>query len=743
MNQLTKTWVVFSVFFLIAFVAKAVDDTLEVRLKETTGIAKVKLLNQLAEVYSVRTPAQSLSYAQQALGLATQLNDAPGKAQAQNNIGEYYLNNGDYTKADGYFQQSLKIGNTIQNTEIIANSLTKIGVVSYFKGDYQRALQYAMTVLPLHKQAGNLRALANTQNTISYIYANQGLPEKALDYALQSLRIRRELNNPNDIAKSLNSLGDFYFGQYNLRKALRNYLESLRISRQISNQRGVAFSLDNIGKVYLKQERYQESLLYFREALTISEKLNNPKQMATIYTHMGNAYLGINDTEQSFRYYSAALRIHYGQNNELDLVPILNEIGRLNVIKGDFKTALSFHYQALSKVENSQSRLLRLDTYKAMSDTYLAMDDTRNFTDFYRLYSQLQDSVRNDASRRKVAELQTRFEWEESQQKSQTERKQQSGEIERQKTIRNYLLIILVIGSLLGVTLIAFYISRLRANRKLKTHNETIVHKNRQLRRVNEALKGLNDKLIESESELRKTNETKDKFFSIIAHDLRAPLATFSSFLTALSDSDDSFTPEEIEFITKSTQKSLKNLTDLLNNLLQWSRSQMGSLQFNPQPIVVQELTQQTVNLFVEDTESKSIRLTTNVSPDAIAFADANMLDFVVRNLVSNAIKFTSRGGSILIESVLVAESNKLGLRISDTGVGISPENLKKLFVLNSGFTTIGTANEKGTGLGLLLCKEFVERNGGEIWVESELGKGTSFTFTVPENTTTTSTFTN
>jgi signal transduction histidine kinase len=251
------------------------------------------------------------------------------------------------------------------------------------------------------------------------------------------------------------------------------------------------------------------------------------------------------------------------------------------------------------------------------------------------------------------------------------------------------------------------------------------------LRRVNDALKGLNDKLVESEAELRKTNETKDKFFSIIAHDLRAPLATFSSFLLALSDDDDSFTADEIDLITKSTQKSLKNLTDLLNNLLQWSRAQMGSIQFNPQPILLRELTQQNLGLFAEDAAIKQIALEAKVDSDAIAFADANMIDFVIRNLVSNAIKFTSPGGSVLVSSAK-EESGYLSVSISDTGVGIAPENVKKLFNLGGGFTTIGTANEKGTGLGLVLCKEFVEKNGGVINVESREGKGTRFTFTLP-----------
>ncbi|MDJ1506729.1 tetratricopeptide repeat-containing sensor histidine kinase [Xanthocytophaga agilis] len=736
MTKLIKFLIIYLIACLVSAQSKAQgEDTLEAHLQKLPDVEKVNFLNHLAEVYSVRIPLQALKYGQLALTHAQTANYIQGQAKAFNNIGEYYLNNGEYDKANEQFQQALKIGYTISETEIIATSLTKIGVVYYFKGDYQKALHYLHQTLPLHKKLYNLRAIANTQNTISYIYANQGVPEKALEYALQSLRIRKELNDPNEIAKSLNSLGDFYYNQSSLRKALHNYLESLRISRQTGNQRGIAFALDNIGKVYLRQDRFQESLLYFREALTISEQLNSAKQTATTYIHMGNTYQGLHDKAKAYRYYTAALRVHYNLKNDLEMVPILNQIGKFNALNGDFKTALSFHYQALSKVKNSQSRLLKRDTYKALADSYLQMKNANSFMEYYQLYSQLQDSIQNDASLRKIAELQTRFELEENQQHIEHENELKNLEIERQKTVQNYLIAIILAGTFLIITLIAFYISHLRANRQLKVQNETIIHKNRQLRKVNEALKTLNDKLIVSEAELRKTNETKDKFFSIIAHDLRAPLATFSSFLTALSDADDSFTQEDIEFITKSTQKSLKNLTDLLNNLLQWSRSQMGSIQFNPQSIILQELIQQTVSLVTEETANKSISIVSKINPEAIAFADANMLDFVIRNIVSNAVKFTPRGGNITIESFDVQDNKLLGVRIIDTGVGISPDNLKKLFDLQIGFTTIGTANEKGTGLGLVLCKEFVEKNGGKIFVESEPGKGTQFSITIPKNT--------
>ncbi|MCU0353764.1 MAG: tetratricopeptide repeat-containing sensor histidine kinase [Cytophagales bacterium] len=682
--------IVLLVFLLFRLFAVAAQDTLAARLQSVSGTAKADSLNRYAETDAMRVPARALRYAQQALALSLQLGYEAGQVRAENNIGEYYINEGRYGAADSSFRRALGIARTAGDSVAVAQTLGKVASVNYLRGDYEAALRYAAQALALQKQQGDTRALANTLSLTSHVYGKQGVSEKALRNALQALRIRRQLGDDDEVAKSLNALGEFYLSQNNPRRALHDYLEALRISRKSGNRRGVAASLDKIGSLYSWQERYQEALLYLREAMTISEELAAPRLTASVYTHMGEAFTGLNDYKQAFRYLAAALRVHYTLKNNLDMVPTLNAMGRLHARQGDPKTALSYHYQALSLVEDSQLRLLRRDTYKALSDTYLEIDDSPNFTRYYRQYAALQDSIQNNMTLRKIADIQNQLEWQESQARNEAETEQQRREVERQKKLRDYLIAIIVVVAVLCLTLIVFYVSRWRTSRRLKQQNETIIQKNRQLRRANESLKVLNAKLAASEAELRKSNETKDKFFSIIAHDLRAPLATFSSFLSLLSGAGGYFTPEEIGMVAKSTQQSLKNLTDLLNNLLQWSRSQMGRVPFNPRPVPLRELAAQTVNLLAEDATQKEIELRLAVDENAIAYADVNMLDFVLRNLVSNAIKFTPRGGSVSIESVPVNEPDKLGVCVADTGVGISAENQQKIFNLSSGFTTAG-----------------------------------------------------
>ncbi|QHT70530.1 HAMP domain-containing histidine kinase [Rhodocytophaga rosea] len=227
-------------------------------------------------------------------------------------------------------------------------------------------------------------------------------------------------------------------------------------------------------------------------------------------------------------------------------------------------------------------------------------------------------------------------------------------------------------------------------------------------------------------------NATKDKFFSIIAHDLKSPLNTIVGFLQLLNDHVEAFSLEELKHFAGSMNKSVKNLLGLLDNLLQWSRSQTGTIEYNPTNIDLKELINDNLNLLNGHAQSKGITLENNVPDQLYIKADMNMLQVVFRNLLSNAVKFTRKGGQVFVETETTDQSIRIAVK--DNGVGMNPEKLSKLFNIDSQQVSNGTAQEKGNGLGLLLCKEFIEKNKGKITVESYPGKGTSFIVSLPLN---------
>lgn len=242
--------------------------------------------------------------------------------------------------------------------------------------------------------------------------------------------------------------------------------------------------------------------------------------------------------------------------------------------------------------------------------------------------------------------------------------------------------------------------------------------------------KRIEDDLKDSEANLRQLNATKDKFFSIIAHDLKSPFNNIVVLSNLLAEQMQNGEKEGIEELAGLIQSSTQQAMSLLINLLDWSRSQTGRMVCSPEYVDIVALIHDVIDLMNESARQKSISLIMELPRNLLAYADKVMVSTIVRNLVSNAVKFTHPGGKVMV----IAKRNQTDLLItvSDDGVGIKPGDIKKLFRIEESISTKGTENEKGTGLGLILCKEFVEKHGGMLWVESETGKGSKFSFTIP-----------
>lgn len=231
--------------------------------------------------------------------------------------------------------------------------------------------------------------------------------------------------------------------------------------------------------------------------------------------------------------------------------------------------------------------------------------------------------------------------------------------------------------------------------------------------------------------ELQELNATKDKFFSIIAHDLRGPLGGFMGLSEMLADESMTFDPDEKREMSLALSQSARNIYNLLENLLEWSQMQRGRTDFNPQILSLNDAISECFKTAVESIRKKDINFNVDIPEHQEVYADSNMLQTIIRNLVSNAIKFTPRYGVVTI-SVGVAENLTVVIAVKDTGIGMNAEMISNLFAINVNSNRPGTEGENSTGLGLLLCKEFVEKHGGELWVESEVGKGSTFYFAIP-----------
>lgn len=275
----------------------------------------------------------------------------------------------------------------------------------------------------------------------------------------------------------------------------------------------------------------------------------------------------------------------------------------------------------------------------------------------------------------------------------------------------------------------------------LKKNNQQLVA---ELQEINEQLE---QKVMERTAELEKAfkeingqkkeleelNATKDKFFSIVAHDLRSPVSALAGFSQMLANNGNRLSPEKITAYSEELNKSAKNTLSLIENLLTWASTQMNKVDYSPDLIDAEEMINQTISQLTTVASSKKIALEKELAPDLKIFADKDHLTLVLRNLISNALKFTNEGGKVTVSTKCAAD-NKVEISVADTGVGMGIEKLTHLFSIEDAQSTKGTAGEKGTGLGLILCKEFIEKNGGKIEVASLQGMGTTFTITLNQN---------
>lgn len=266
-----------------------------------------------------------------------------------------------------------------------------------------------------------------------------------------------------------------------------------------------------------------------------------------------------------------------------------------------------------------------------------------------------------------------------------------------------------------------------RANQYLEKRVE---ERTKELNESLEELKAVQANVQRANIELEKANDSKDKLFSIIGHDLKGPLNSIKVAMEYLLEDFDDMDRQEIKRDVSVLSNAGESAIDLLNNLFEWAKTQTKAIEINPENVLLGDIADSTISLLNENARQKSIHIENRISEKVHVFADRNMIETVIRNLLSNAVKFTPKHGIVELSAKLNNEVAEV--TVKDNGVGINEESCKTIFEIKKNKSTLGTNDEKGTGLGLIICKEFVELNGGTIGVKSELDKGTAFTFTIP-----------
>jgi two-component system sensor histidine kinase/response regulator len=629
----------------------------------------------------------------------------------------------DYDRAAKYIIESEKLSSSLKYTRGIAEITYYKALIYAEKGDYINAVSSYTKSKDLYNQLNDSLGVAKVNNSIGLIEIKRGNYAKGLQYSLAAIKELEKQNLLKDLSLAYSNLANAYYKINAVEKSIDFNLKASEIQAQIKDTKGLIRSNIQLAELYSLKNENRKAIEYYEKVLNGSNASIDTLR-GSIYPRLGSEYLKFNDFTKASQYLLEGLEINRKANNKAGILLSLNSLGALNLQTERLTLAEQQLFEAgsIAKSINNKPELLRY--YKLM----IALDSTNRKFDrafiWQREYFNLKNSLYNNSALNfKNAdsvdlEFNPNFEKEllnantiEPSSANYTGTKE---EFDKFKLIFYGLLAALVIVS---TFLILIYLKR---NSNIK-YTQELEEKNLKIELQNEAF-------LEQTKHLENVNNVKDKLFSIVSHDLKDSLSSINGFIDLLKDG--SLSREEFDNLIPELSENANNASLLLYNLLNWSKSQMQSLEPKPTLFDVQEVFEDKVRLVEQRMENKGIELIDHSLRD-FAYADRSMFEIVVQNLLANALKFCKRGDTITISNHI--SNGSCIISIADTGIGISKQNIEKLFKSNS-FTTVGTNNEKGTGLGLSICKELVELNSGKIWVESTVNVGTTFYVQLPKS---------
>ncbi|MFP3861007.1 MAG: tetratricopeptide repeat protein [Bacteroidales bacterium] len=704
------------------------DSALLLTEQQDVQAMKASVLNTFGSTHlKLREYEEALQYYHRSLKLREELNEFVNISKSLNNIALTYRNLGEYDSSLFYFNRALQIREKLKNKALQANSYNNLGSVYWSMGEYDLSLTNYLEALRINSEMEDRHGIAKSYNNIGNLYQAINNHEKALEYFLKSLEIRKEIDDNKEIAYTLHAIGNTYLKLQEYDNALENYQQSLLIREKTGDNSYIAQSLHNIGLVYEKLGNSEQAVNYYKQALSQRKKIGDEAGMMSVLNDMGNYYRETGEPGKALEKYLEVIELGKSDREGFYTALSSRKAGEIYLDRGNNEKGLSLiNYSLDLGYENNNATMIK-NAYRSLYQHFRKIDNLEKALDYYIKYSDYKDTIQSQQNDLKIAEIQMDYELtlKENQlnkvegrvNELTLEKKLNEAELKKQKSIQLFLLITVLMVIIIGVLFYQKY--RLR----IKT-NSILAEKYREIKQTNE-------KLVHSQAELKKANATKDKFFSIIAHDLRNPFSALHGLTEHISKNFDEFSKVELKEFVTLVHSSAQQLMELVENLLFWSRSQKGKLNFSPQYIDLKDVIESAVNALEINAKEKNIDITSSIYHSAEVKADREMITTVLRNLLSNAIKYTPQSGKI--EIITKEENGEISVSVIDDGVGIDRDRQYKIFTSSENDTSPGTNNEKGTGLGLALCKEFVEKHNGEIWVKSQEKKGSKFTFTIPK----------
>ncbi len=585
----------------------------------------------------------------------------------------------------------------------------QLGKWNYLNKRYDTALWYLNAAAELYSEANNFDGLADVHFYLGKVYLKQNNPEEFLQNLNRAISFYKLIENWDNYCLTYGEVGNYFSKNRNQSNAEEYYNRAKSVFSSVKSKAVKDLVIFNFANHLNTFKEYDEALKYY---LLLSETTNvSSHRYGDLLNNIGTIYLNQRKLDEAQIYLIKALEHKKMKGDSIEIATTLQNLFRVALLRRDISLSKKY-YADLNKLmdefEVPETLLLefsfnRVRYYSMISDGESSINEFEN-------YNILKDSLVNAAFSDKLIEMQKSFELKEKDQEIALLQKEDALNQARLKT-KNVL--IAVIGSFLLILILVGYL----INRQRKE----LAQSRRRLLRQKEDISGMND-------QLRVSNLAKDRILSVIGHDLRGPVGGLKELIELYMELPE-YEPNDIKNLLKTARESSTSTYHLLENLLSWANSQRGDIVFNPVATPLAPLIKQSVQLLDRSINVRNVRFEYDIPQALVIQVDMNMLRTIIRNLVSNALKYSPDNG--LIKIMVLKEANQVKFCICDQGKGMTADETQNIFKKKETYFIGSELTAKGTGLGLILCKEFVERHGGSIWINSEEGVGTQVWFSI------------
>ncbi|WP_198675344.1 ATP-binding protein [Pleomorphovibrio marinus] len=642
------------------------------------------VLNALATSSYNRYPDSTFIYGQRALEISEAIGYEEGVADAFYNIGGYYNKMGNYSNALLHLNRGLQTADQSNYQFGKARILHSMGLNFFDQGLYDDAVEHYLDALKIKEDEGFQAEIPSTLNNLGLVFTEMEAYDRALQYLERALAIRGELEDKTGLASTYSNIALVKKNLGELEEALDYYTESLQLGREVNDKQMISVSHYNIGDIQIQKGEFDRAIENFEEAWSVDEEMGDMVGISYDLLGLGEAYFRKENYQEALKKTQKALEI--AENSGI----------KTNIAKGH-----SLLSDIFEKLENGLTALYHHRQYKAYSDS---------------IYSLESESV--------AKELATKYEFDKLRDSLVQQQREQELEREKEwaKITRNSVILLSLF------LLLALFIA-IRSTRKQRKARNLVTQQKAELEKLNREITLQKEEIEKIAKDLDETNKTKDKLFSIVSHDLRSPINSLKGLMQY--SLDENLSQEEFNLVTHKLKHEVEQVHFTLINLLHWAKGQMKGITAHPEPITINPVISEIIELYQSQADAKNVLLQNEVTQSICCMVDKDQLNLILRNLVHNALKFTPDGGKITVSASKKADSY-WEITVEDSGIGMDQPELNNLFKMNVSNKKYGTAGEKGTGLGLLLVRDFVVSNQGEIRAQSQLGKGSKFTLSLP-----------